>query len=44
MMRILLVACLIAAEVSVAQETVTRDANLNADVAPDGRLVVNNPV
>ncbi len=41
MMRILLVACLIAAEGSVAQEIVTRDANLNADVAPDGRLVVD---
>ncbi len=40
MMRVLSVACLLAASVGIAQEIVARDENLAVDVAPDGRLVL----
>lgn len=41
MMRVLSVACLMAAQFAMAQEVVTRDANLMVDVARDGRVAMD---
>ena len=41
MMRVLPVVCLLVSGLTMAQEIITRDANVNADVTPDGRLVLD---